>query len=392
MPIVNRIAEFHPEITAWRRDIHAHPELLFDVHRTAASVAEKLKAFGCDEVVPGIGRTGVVGVIKGNKPASGGRASVIGLRADMDALPIEEATGLSYKSTTKGKMHACGHDGHTAMLLGAAKYLAETRNFGGTAVVIFQPAEEGGGGGREMVADGMMERFGIEEVYGMHNYPGMPVGQFGMRVGPMMAAADYVSIEIEGKGAHAARPHLGIDPILVGAQMVNQLQSIVSRNVDPLESGVVSICVFQAGTTNNVIPQTAKLAGTIRSLTDDVRDLLEKRVREVVDGVAKLHGATARVTYHRGYPVTRNHADQTAFAASVASQVAGQDRVNDDLPPMMGAEDFSYMLNARPGAFIFVGNGDSAGLHHPAYDFNDDVIPIGSSYWVRLVETALPAS
>lgn len=391
MPIVNRIAEFHPEITAWRRDIHANPELLFDVHRTAASVAEKLKAFGCDEVVPGIGRTGVVGVIRGNKPASGGRAAVIGLRADMDALPIEEATGLAYKSTIKGKMHACGHDGHTAMLLGAAKYLAETRNFGGTAVVIFQPAEEGGGGGREMVQDGMMDRFGIEEVYGMHNYPGMPVGQFGMRPGPMMAAADYVSIEIEGKGAHAARPHLGIDPILVGAQMVNQLQSIVSRNVDPLESGVVSICVFNAGTTNNVIPQTARLAGTIRSLTDEVRDLLEKRVREVVEGVAKLHGATARVTYHRGYPVTRNHADQTAFAASVASEVAGKDRVNDELPPMMGAEDFSYMLNARPGAFIFVGNGDSAGLHHPAYDFNDDVIPIGSSYWVRLVEKALPA-
>lgn len=391
MPIVNRIAEFHPEITAWRRDIHANPELLFDVHRTAASVAEKLKAFGCDEVVPGIGRTGVVGVIRGNKPASGGRAAVIGLRADMDALPIEEATGLAYKSTIKGKMHACGHDGHTAMLLGAAKYLAETRNFGGTAVVIFQPAEEGGGGGREMVQDGMMDRFGIEEVYGMHNYPGMPVGQFGMRPGPMMAAADYVSIEIEGKGAHAARPHLGIDPILVGAQMVNQLQSIVSRNVDPLESGVVSICVFNAGTTNNVIPQTARLAGTIRSLTDPVRDLLEKRVREVVEGVAKLHGATARVTYHRGYPVTRNHADQTAFAASVASEVAGKDRVNDELPPMMGAEDFSYMLNARPGAFIFVGNGDSAGLHHPAYDFNDDVIPIGASYWVRLVEKALPA-
>jgi hippurate hydrolase len=391
MPIVNRIAEFHPEITAWRRDIHANPELMFDVHRTAASVAEKLKAFGCDEVVPGIGRTGVVGVIKGNRPASGGRAAVIGLRADMDALPIEEATGLSYKSTIKGKMHACGHDGHTAMLLGAAKYLAETRNFGGTAVVIFQPAEEGGGGGREMVADGMMDRFGIEEVYGMHNYPGMPVGEFGMRPGPIMAAADYVSIEIEGKGAHAARPHLGIDPILVGAQMVNQLQSIVSRNVDPLQSGVVSICVFQAGTTNNVIPQTAKLAGTIRSLTDEVRDLLEKRVREIVDGVAGLHGATARVTYHRGYPVTRNHTDQTAFAASVASEIAGKDRVNDDLPPMMGAEDFSYMLNARPGAFIFVGNGDSAGLHHPAYDFNDDVIPVGSSYWVKLVEKALPA-
>ena len=391
MPIVNRIAQFHPEIAEWRRDLHAHPELMFDVHRTAGSVAEKLKAFGCDEVVPGIGRTGVVGVIRGRKDAAAGRARVIGLRADMDALPIEEATGLPYASGTKGKMHACGHDGHTAMLLGAAKYLAETRNFGGTAVVIFQPAEEGGGGGREMVRDGLMERFGIEEVYGMHNYPGMPVGQFGMRTGPIMAAADYVSVEIEGKGGHAARPHLTVDPILVGAQIVQQLQSIVSRNVDPLEAGVVSICVFQAGSTNNVIPQTAKIAGTCRSLTEEVRDLLEKRVREIVDGAARLHGATARLSYHRGYPVTVNHPDQTAFAATVASEVAGTERVNDALPPMMGAEDFSYMLNARPGAFIFVGNGDSAGLHHPAYDFNDEVIPLGSSYWVRLVETALPA-
>jgi hippurate hydrolase len=353
-------------------------------------VADKLKAFGCDEVVPGIGRTGVVGVIKGRKDAGNGRAKVIGLRADMDALPIEEATGLPYKSTTPGKMHACGHDGHTAMLLGAAKYLAETRNFGGTAVVIFQPAEEGGGGGREMVQDGMMDRFGIEEVYGMHNYPGMPVGQFGMRAGPIMAAADYVSMEIEGKGAHAARPHLGIDPILIGSQIVSQLQSIVSRNVDPLESGVVSICVFQAGTTNNVIPQTAKLAGTIRSLTDKVRDQLETRVREIAEGVAALHGGTVRLTYTRGYPVTKNHAEQTAFAQEIASEIAGKDRVNSELPPMMGAEDFSYMLNARPGAFIFVGNGEnSAGLHHPAYDFNDEIIPLGSSYWVRLVEKAL---
>jgi amidohydrolase len=239
MAIVNRIAEFHPEITSWRHDLHAHPELDFDVHRTAASVAEKLKAFGCDEVVPGIGRTGVVGVIKGRKPANGGRAKVIGLRADMDALPIEEANDLPYKSTIPGKMHACGHDGHTAMLLGAAKYLAETRNFGGTAVVIFQPAEEGGGGGKLMVADGMMERFGIEEVYGMHNYPGIPTGQFAMRAGPIMAAADHIDIEIEGRGGHAARPHFTVDPVMVGAQIVNQLQSIVSRNVDPLHSAVV---------------------------------------------------------------------------------------------------------------------------------------------------------
>lgn len=391
MPIVNRIAEFHPEITAWRRDLHAHPELLFDVHRTAASVAEKLKAFGCDEVVPGIGRTGVVGVIKGRKQAAGGRAKVIGLRADMDALPIEEATGLPYKSTNPGKMHACGHDGHTAMLLGAARYLTETRNFGGTVVVIFQPAEEGGGGGKAMVGDGLMERFAIEEVYGMHNYPGIPLGKFALRTGPLMAAADHLLIEIEGKGGHAARPHFSVDTILVGAQMINQLQSIVARNVDPLDAAVVSICMFQAGSTDNVIPQTALLRGTARSLTPEVRELLEKRIREVVEGTAKLHGAKAKVTYNLGYPVTRNHEAQAAFAASVAKEIVGDDRVDTNVLPVMGAEDFSFMLNARPGAFIFVGNGDSAGLHHPAYDFNDEVIPLGSSYWARLVEKALPA-
>jgi len=389
MPIVNRIAEFHPEITEWRRDIHMHPELLYDVHRTAASVAEKLKAFGCDEVVPGIGRTGVVGIIKGKKPA--GSRKAIGMRADMDALPIEEATGLPYKSTVPGKMHACGHDGHTAMLLGAAKYLAETRNFGGTAVVIFQPAEEGGAGGKAMVDDGLMTRFGIEEVYGMHNYPGIPLGEFAIRPGPLMAAADHFAIEIEGKGGHAARPHFSVDTVLVGAEIVSALQSIVSRNVDPLHSAVVSICLFQAGTTDNVIPQTALLRGTSRSLTNEVQDLLENRIREVVEGTAKVHGAKAVLKYKRGYPVTRNHPDQAAFAASVAKEIVGETNVDTDVNPVMGAEDFSFMLNARPGAFIFVGNGDSAGLHHPAYNFNDDVIPIGSSYWVRLAEKALAA-
>lgn len=389
MPIVNRIAEFHPEITEWRRDLHMHPELLYDVHRTAASVAEKLKAFGCDEVVPGVGRTGVVGVIKGKKPA--GSRKAIGMRADMDALPIEEATGLSYKSTVPGKMHACGHDGHTAMLLGAAKYLAETRNFGGTAVVIFQPAEEGGAGGKAMVDDGLMTRFGIEEVYGMHNYPGIPLGEFALRPGPLMAAADHFTIEIEGKGGHAARPHFSVDTVLVGAEIVSALQSIVARNVDPLHSAVVSVCLFQAGTTNNVIPQTALLSGTSRSLTPEVQDLLENRIREVVEGTAKVHGAKAVLKYSRGYPVTRNHPDQAAFAASIAKEIVGDTNVDTDINPVMGAEDFSFMLNARPGAFIFVGNGDSAGLHHPAYNFNDDVIPIGSSYWVRLAEKALAA-
>jgi hippurate hydrolase len=386
MPIVNRIADLQAEITAWRHDLHAHPELQYDVLRTAASVAEKLKAFGCDEVVPGLGRTGVVGVIHGRKGKSD---KVIGMRADMDALPIEEETGLPYKSTVPGKMHACGHDGHTAMLLGAARYLAETRNFAGTAVVIFQPAEEGGAGGKAMVDDGLMERFKIDEVYGMHNYPGMPVGQFGIRAGAMMAATDFVSIDIEGVGGHAARPHLGIDTVLVGAQIINAIQSIVSRNVDPLKSAVVSICMFHAGNTENVIPQTAQLRGTARSLAEDVRVLLEKRLQQVVEATAAAYGAKAKLTYQRNYPVLVNHERETDFAAGVAKQIVGERLVDTSLPPMMGGEDFSFMLNARPGAFIWVGNGDSAGLHHPAYNFNDDVIPIGTSYWVKLVETAL---
>src|SRR3974390_2486578 len=385
MPIVNRVADLHKELIEWRRDIHAHPELLYDVNRTAASVADKLKSFGCDEVVAGIGRTGIVGVIHGSKP---GR-KVVGLRADMDALPIEEETGLPYTSTVSGKMHACGHDGHTTMLLGAAKYLAETRNFAGTAVVIFQPAEEGGAGALAMIKDGLISRFGIQEVYGMHNFPGLPVGEFAIRPGPLMAAADHLQMEIEGKGGHAARPHLSIDTILVGAQMINQLQSIVARNIDPLESAVVSVCMFQAGHADNVIPQHALLRGTARSFTPQVRELLHKRIGELVEGTARIYGASAKVTYTSGYPVVVNHERQTAFAADVAREIAGKDKVDTAVPPVMGAEDFSFLLQERPGAFIFVGNGDSAGLHHPAYDFNDDLIPVGTSYWVRLAETAL---
>ena len=388
MPIVNRVADLQSEIMKWRRDFHAHPELRYDVHRTASLVAHKLKSFGCDEVVPGIGRTGVVGVIRGHKAGK----KVIGMRADMDALPIEEETDLPYKSTVPGKMHACGHDGHTAMLLGAAKYLAETRNFAGTAVVIFQPAEEGGAGALAMVKDGLISRFGIDEVYGMHNYPGLPLGEFAIRPGPIMAAADHITIEIEGKGAHAARPHLGIDTIMVGAQMINQLQSIVARNVDPLQPAVVSICMFQAGQTDNVIPQHAKLLGTARSLTAKVGELLRMRINEVVEGTARLHGATAKITYTNGYPVVVNHKRETAFAVEVAREIAGKDKVDTDVTPVMGAEDFAFMLQERPGAFIFVGNGDSAGLHHPAYDFNDEAIPVGTSYWVRLAETALAIS
>ena len=388
MPVVNRIASMKEEITAWRRDLHENPELSFDVHRTAASVVEKLKAFGCDEIVPGIGRTGVVATVKGKSNKSG---KVIGMRADMDALPMDEITGLPYASKIKGKMHACGHDGHTALLLGAAKYLCETRNFDGTAVLIFQPAEENGGGGKVMVDDGMMDRWGVQEVYGMHNQPGMPIGSFATCPGPMLAAADMLSILVDGKGGHAAKPHLNIDTVLVASHIVVAMQSIAARNVNPLDSAVISLCMFHAGSAGNVIPQTAELTGTVRSLTPGVRDLLEKRIHEVAEGTAKLFGATAKVNYTRGYPVTRNHERQAAFAASIAAQVSGKEMVNDHVTPVMGGEDFSYMLESRPGAFVFFGNGATASVHHPAYDFNDEAIPAGVSFWARLVETAMPA-
>jgi amidohydrolase len=390
MPIVNRVAEFQPDIQAWRRDIHEHPELLYEVHRTAALVAERLREFGCDEVVTGIGRTGVVGVIKGNRPAGNGDIKVIGLRADMDALPIEEATGLPYASKTRGHMHACGHDGHTAMLLGAARYLAETRNFAGNAVVIFQPAEEGGAGAVAMLEDGLMDRFGIEQVYGMHNGPGIPVGSFALRPGPIMAGGDGVAIRIEGLGGHAARPHRCIDSVLVGAQLITALQSIVARSVDPLDSAVVSICEFHAGNARNVIPQTALLTGTVRTLNSEVRKMVERRVHEVVAGVAQATGAKIDLTYSRGYPVTFNHAGQTDVAIRAARDIAGDANVQE-MAPLMAGEDFSYMLEQRPGALIFCGNGDSAGLHHPAYNFNDEALVYGTSYWIKLVENTLAA-
>jgi len=389
MPIINRIAEFHDEITEWRRDFHANPELLFDVHRTAEKVVERLKSFGVDEVVTGLGRTGVVAVIKGNTDKSG---KVIGLRADMDALPITERTGKPYASKNEGKMHACGHDGHTAMLLGAAKYLAETRNFDGTAVLIFQPAEEGGGGGKVMVNDGLMEKFGIEEVYGMHNFPGIPFGQFAIRTGGIMAATDTFKIEIEGVGGHAALPHKTVDPIVVAANMIVGLQTVVSRNVDPVKSGVLSVTIIKAGDADNVIPRTASVAGTVRTLDEDVRDLMEQRLNEFVPQLAQSFGAKASVAYRRGYPVTVNAPEQTEFAADVAALVAGDDRVNRNVNPVMGGEDFSYMLQARPGAYIMVGQGDTPGLHEDTYDFNDEIIPTGVSYWAKLVETALPTS
>ena len=388
MPVINSVAASAEEVQEWRRDLHAHPELMYDVHKTAGTVADLLRGFGCDEVVTGIGRTGVVGVIRGR----GEPGRTFAMRADMDALPITEATGLSYASQTPGRMHACGHDGHTAMLLGAARHLCASRNFGGTAVAVFQPAEEGGAGGRAMVNDGLMERFGIDAIFGMHNLPGLAVGSFSMRPGPIMAAADRFEIRIEGRGGHAANPHLCADPVLAGAQMVSSLQSIVSRNVDPLDACVVSVTQFNAGSAQNAIPQSARLAGTIRTLKPETRDFAERRLREIVAGLASAHAVAAEVDLARGYPVTYNHPEQTAFCAAVATDIAGAAQVDPAVPPMMGAEDFSYMLEARPGAFVFIGNGDTAGLHHQAYDFNDAALPFGISYWVRLIETALPLS
>ncbi|MDK4714854.1 M20 aminoacylase family protein [Rhizobium sp. CNPSo 4039] len=386
MPILNRAAELQGEVTEWRRHIHAHPELLYAVENTAAFVAEKLRAFGVDEVVTGIGRTGVVGLIRGK-----GEGRTIGLRADMDALPLTEITGKPYASQTPGKMHACGHDGHTAMLLGAAKYLAENRNFNGNIAVIFQPAEEGGAGGDAMVKDGMMERFEIAEVYGMHNMPGLPVGHFAIRKGPIMAATDEFTVSIKGLGGHAAMPHKTIDPIAIGAQIVSNLQLIASRSANPLKSVVVSVTKFNAGNAHNVIPNDASFAGTVRTLDPEMRDLAEQRFKQIVTGIAASHGAEAEIEFHRNYPVTFNHADETDHAIAVAEEIAGAGNVIPNIDPMMGGEDFSYMLLARPGAFIFVGNGDSAGLHNPAYDFNDEAIAHGISYWVRLAEQRLNA-
>lgn len=385
MPIKNRFAELHSDITAWRRDFHTHPELMFDTHRTAGIVAEKLRAFGCDEVVEGLGRTGVVGVIRGRATGSG---KVVGLRADMDALPIEEATGLDYASENPGKMHACGHDGHTAMLLGAAQYLAETRNFDGTCVVIFQPAEEGGGGGRVMCEDGLMDRFGIQEVYGMHNWPGQPAGAFAIRPGPFFAAADLLDIRFTGRGGHAAKPHDTVDPVVMAAKAVSALQTIVSRNADPTHQVVVSITSVETSSKAfNVIPQEVHLKGTVRTLSEETRDLAEARIHAICSGVADMFGGVAHVRYDRNYPVMVNHDAQTEFAAQVAASVAGDCA---EAPLVMGGEDFAFMLEERPGAYILVGNGDTAAVHHPEYNFNDDIIPEGCSWWAEIAEQRMP--
>lgn len=386
MPIKNRIAEMQEEITAWRRDFHERPEVMFDVHRTAGVVAAKLREFGCDEVVEGIGQTGVVGVIKGQSTASG---RVIALRADMDALPMTEITGLPYASKTKGAMHACGHDGHTAMLLGAAKYFTETRNFDGTVVLLFQPAEEGGAGGLKMVEDGAMDRWNVQEVYGLHNYPGLPVGEFAIRPGALMASADQFEVTVTGKGGHAAEPHQSIDTTLATAQIVVALQSIVSRSVQAIRPAVLSITSFHTESdTFNVIPQTARIRGTVRCFDAKTRDLVEARLREVVEFTARSYGATASVDYERGYPPTVNHADQTRYAIEAAEAVGT--KVNPETDPVMPAEDFSYMLEARPGAYIFLGNGDTPMCHHPAYDFTDEAAPFGTSFFAELIERRLP--
>ena len=383
MAIINRIGEFGPDMAAWRQHLHTIPELRFDCPKTAAYIAERLAEIGVDEVHPSIAETGIVAIIEGQ-----GEGPTIGLRADFDALPMTEQTGLPYASTHPGKMHACGHDGHTAMLLGAAQYLAETRNFDGTTVVIFQPAEEGGGGGREMCQDGMMERWGIDEVYGMHNWPGRPVGEFAIRPGAFFAATDLLNIEFEGRGAHAAKPQETIDTTLMASHAVTALQSIVSRNADPIDRVVVSITSFETSShAFNVIPQKVSIMGTVRTMSAEMRDLAEQRVNEICNGIAATFGGVARVDYQRNYPVMVNHDAQTEFAADVARSVSGQ---CDDAPLVMGGEDFAFMLEERPGAYILIGNGDTAMVHHPEYDFNDAAIPAGCSWWAEIVEQRMP--
>lgn len=387
MPVLNRIAEFQDQMTSWRQHLHAHPELLFDTVETAAFVAERLREFGVDEVHSGIAQNGLVAIIKGQ-----GEGPAIGLRADMDALPIEEVRDLPYKSKTAGKMHACGHDGHTTMLLGAAKYLAETRNFSGSVALIFQPAEEGGGGAGVMVDEGVLDRFNIAQVYALHNWPGLDVGKIQTTAGPAMAAADRFDIDLKVNGAHAAWPQASVDAIVVGSLIVQALQTIVSRVTAPSESVVLSITQFTAGTTYNVIPSTAQLLGTVRTLNDDLREPIAARIRSIVEGIATAHGAAVEFDYEMGYPVTSNDAGATDLALAAARDVFGAENARGDHQPCMGAEDFGFMLNERPGSYLFLGNGDGPGLHHPEYDFNDAAAPFGASFFARLVERAQPIS
>ncbi|MEY8801188.1 M20 aminoacylase family protein [Leisingera sp. XS_AS12] len=387
MPIKNRAAEFHEEVAGWRRDIHEHPEILYDTHRTSALVADKLRSFGCDEVVTGIGRTGVVAVIRGRMDTQG---RAIGLRADMDALPMQEQTGLPHASKTDGAMHACGHDGHTAMLLGAAKYLAETRNFDGTAVVIFQPAEEGGNGAEAMCKDGLMERFGIDEVYAIHNSPGLEAGKFAIRPGPILASVDEFTITLQGKGGHAAKPNETVDTTVMMCHLITALQTVVSRNVDPVLQGVLSITSAETSSKAfNVIPDWAEVRGTIRTHAPAVREQIPQRLRAILGGITRTFGGRGEIDFHLGVPVTINDAVATERARAAAQAVAGG---CEEVALAMGGEDFSFMLQERPGAMIRLGNGPSAGLHHPEYDFNDEIIPAGISWFAELVERRMPAS
>lgn len=385
MPIKNRFAELYPKIVKWRHDFHRNPELQYELPKTAAKVADLLRSFGCDEVVEGVGKSGVVGVIHGQVDTS---RRVIGLRADMDALPIDEKSDVLYKSEVPGVMHACGHDGHTSMLLGAAQYLCETRNFDGKAAVIFQPAEEGGAGAKAMIDDGLVTRFNIDEFYGIHNMPGIETGKFAIRQGPLMASADRFKIILRGKGGHAAMPHLAVDTTLVAAQILVNLNLIVSRSIDPLKRVVVTAGTFKTDSSAlNVIANTVELEGSVRSLDEDMRDLVQERLSQVAEGTAAANQCEITIEYERGYPITDNNEEATQHAISVASSVS---EVDTDTPPIMPSEDFAYMLMEKPGAFIFLGNGDSQMLHNPEYIFDDEAIPFGSSWYAGMVEERLP--
>jgi hippurate hydrolase len=391
MGAIEELGRYLPQMTEWRRHIHQNPETAFEEVGTARFVAERLRAFGVDAVHEGIAKTGVVGVIK-----AGTSDRAIGLRADLDALDMQEGTGVAWASKTPGKHHACGHDGHTTMLLGAARHLAATRDFDGTVYVIFQPAEENEGGGRVMVEEGLFDRFPMASVFGMHNFPGMEAGTFAIRPGPMMASYEIFEITLTGRGSHGAMPHHGIDPITTGAELVQKLQTIVSRNVDPLEPAVLSVTKFHSGTAWNIIPNEAVIGGTVRAFSEAVQTQVEQRIRELCAGTALSHGATISVRYERRYPPTVNTSAEAELCASVAASLVGADRVKRELKPQMGSEDFAWMLQARPGAYMWLGNGtDSVGgcmVHNPGYDFNDAVLPIGAAYWVRLAETALGTS
>ncbi|WP_339848578.1 M20 aminoacylase family protein [uncultured Nisaea sp.] len=388
MPIKNRIAEFEGEMREWRHDFHMHPELCYEETRTAGIVAEKLRSWGI-ETHEGVGRTGVVGVIKGN--GLGTRA--IGIRADMDALPMQEVSNPEYKSTIPGKMHACGHDGHTSTLLGAAKYLAETRNFDGTVNLYFQPAEEGGAGARTMIEDGLFERFPCDAVYGLHNMPQLPKNTFGIRKGPLMAGADSVTITIKARGGHAAMPHMAIDPIAIGTQIYQAAQTFVSRSINPFDTAVVSITQFHAGTANNVIPGEAVLNASVRTMTKEVQALIREKFQKLCEGLALANGIEIECEYREGYPVTSNHDEQVERIISAAASVVGMEAVDPETEALMGSEDFSFMLEERPGAYIFLGGGDEThthSVHHPEYDFNDETLTTGASLWAALVEAELP--